>query len=83
MAERDRVATDEHLFDDEPEDLLPLAHVQGLRARPQRGAEPGERLGEVDVTRLIHSGKLQPVEFRGNGARLSLIFRDVAKNDKL
>jgi hypothetical protein len=39
VAQRDRVAADQDLFHDEPEDLLPLAHVQRLGARPQRGAK--------------------------------------------
>ena len=70
MAERDRVATDEDLFHDEPEDLLPFAHVQGLGARPQLGAKPGERLRELDVARFVHGRQIQRFEIRRDSPRL-------------
>jgi RNA-directed DNA polymerase len=75
MPQRDRVAVDQHLFHDEPQDLLPLVHVQGLGPYPQIGAEPAERLGQLEVARVVHRGQLQGVELRRNGARLFLEFR--------
>jgi len=75
MAQRDRVAADQHLFHDESKDLLPLAHVQGLGAHPELGAEPAEGLSELDVARVVHGRQLQRVEVRRDGPGLSLELR--------
>ena len=75
VADRERVAVDQDLFYNEPEDLLALADVQGLGARPQCGAEPGEGLGELQIIRVVHRGHLQRVELRRNGVRLLLEVR--------
>ena len=72
MAQCDRVGVDEHLLHEEPEDLLSFAHVEGLGARSELGAEPTERRGELDVARVVHGGQLQRVEFRRDGPGVAL-----------
>ena len=49
MSDRHVVAADENLADDEADDLLALLDGEVLGAGRQAGAEPLERLGELEV----------------------------------
>jgi hypothetical protein len=49
VANRDVVFADQHLADDEPDDLLALLDGQVRGVCREAGAEPFERLGELEV----------------------------------
>jgi hypothetical protein len=49
VADRYLVFADQDLADDEPDDLLALLDGQVLGVRREAGAEPVERLGELEV----------------------------------
>ena len=49
VTDRDLVFADQHLADDEPDDLLALLDGQALSVRAEPRAEAFERLGELEV----------------------------------
>jgi hypothetical protein len=49
VADRDVVFADQHLTDDESDELLPLLDGQLLGVGREAGAEAFERLGELEV----------------------------------
>ena len=55
VANHDRVVTDEHLFDEEPHDPLPLQDVEGLGRRPQACQERREGFGETQMRGAVAS----------------------------
>ena len=55
VANHDRVVADEHLFDEEPHDPLPLQDVEGLGRRPQACQERREGFGETQMRGAVAS----------------------------
>ena len=53
----------QNLFDQQAQDFLLVAHVQGIRPRPQLRTETGERFGQPQAVRLIGAGGFQRLPF--------------------
>ena len=72
VANHDRVVADEHVFDEEPHDPLPLQDVEGFGRRPQACQERREGFGETQmrgaVANLFHQ-RVQPTRRNWHCAR--------------
>jgi hypothetical protein len=64
MTDGDAVRTDPNFSDERAHDLLPLRDVERLGARPQAGAELGERVAQAQIAGLINGGRLDRLPLR-------------------
>jgi hypothetical protein len=67
VPDRDCLPANEDLFHQQPQDLLPLGHVQCLAPRLQSCTEIGERLDQSQIFGLIAGGRFQRLQFSLNG----------------
>jgi hypothetical protein len=53
MADGQRVETDANFLNDEAHDALPLADLERVRPRAERGPEIGQCFAEAQIARLV------------------------------
>jgi len=63
MADDQSILPHQNLFDQQAQDFLLVAHVQGISPRPQLRTETGERFGQPQTMCLVGAGCFQRLPF--------------------
>lgn len=78
MPDRQRVPSDEDLFDEKPQNLLPFGYLERIRVGRQSGSEVSQRLHQTQVFGLVRGRSLQRLQFALDRVLLLAQFRHTA-----
>ena len=78
MPNRNRIPADEDFFDEQPQYLLSLEDIQGIRTCAQAAAETSKCLDQPQILGLIGCGRFQRLQFSLNGLVLPAKLRHPA-----
>jgi hypothetical protein len=56
VANGDGIVTDQNLLDQQAQDLLALPYIECLGSRAQLAAKRRQRLGQLQISRIVDSG---------------------------